>query len=189
MLRLWLDIDQRIRLRSLLDTVVRRSEPGFTKFRFQDMTQYPEKFDQWGARYDVTTQLSGLTLARFFRIVRHILEPEFGETGLWSRRRGPEIQREEGERSGERKRALLPRLWPGQRWAAGRRVAGGVFLCAPAVSAPLSGRREQCGLRSASGQCERVTPQSLGGVNGVILLCEVKQLCESVGTVQTGRID
>ena len=27
-----------------------RSEPGFTKFRFQGMTQYPEKSDQWDAR-------------------------------------------------------------------------------------------------------------------------------------------
>ena len=27
-----------------------RAESGFTKFRFQDMTQYPEKSDQWHAR-------------------------------------------------------------------------------------------------------------------------------------------
>ena len=27
-----------------------RAEPGFTKVRFQDMAQYPEKSDQWDAR-------------------------------------------------------------------------------------------------------------------------------------------
>ena len=46
------------------------------------MMQYPEKSDQLDARWDVTPQLSGIPLVGFFRILRHILEPEFGETGL-----------------------------------------------------------------------------------------------------------
>ena len=44
--------------------------------------QYPEKSDQWNARYDMASQLSGITLVGFFRLLRHILEPEFGETGI-----------------------------------------------------------------------------------------------------------
>ena len=61
-----------------------RSESGFTKFRFQDMTQYPEKSNQWHARLDMTSELSGIPLVGFLRDLRHILEPEFGETGLRS---------------------------------------------------------------------------------------------------------
>ena len=49
------------------------------------MTQYPEKSNQWDARFDVMSQLSGIPLDRFFRILSHIVKPEFGETGLWKR--------------------------------------------------------------------------------------------------------
>ena len=60
------------------------AESGFTKFMFQDRKQYPEKADQWHVREDMTSELSGIPLVRFFRILHHILEPEFGETGLRS---------------------------------------------------------------------------------------------------------
>ena len=55
---------------------------GFTKLGFQDMMQYPEKSDQWNARYDMTSQLSGIPLVGLSRVLRHILEPEIGGTGL-----------------------------------------------------------------------------------------------------------
>ena len=58
------------------------AESGFTKFRFQAMTQYPEKSDQSDARLDVTSQLSGIPLVRFFRILHHSLKPEFVEARL-----------------------------------------------------------------------------------------------------------
>ena len=32
---------------------------------------------------DMTSELSGIPLVRFFRTLHHILEPEFGETRLW----------------------------------------------------------------------------------------------------------
>ena len=46
------------------------------------MTQYPEKCNQWDAREDVTSQLLAIPLVGFFRILRYILEPEFGEARL-----------------------------------------------------------------------------------------------------------
>ena len=51
----------------------------FTKFSFQDMTQNPT-----AGIADVTSQQSGIPLVGCFRILHHILEPELGETGLWS---------------------------------------------------------------------------------------------------------
>ena len=63
-----------------------RPESGFTKFRFQAMTQYPEKSDQCMAcqiRYGVRAiwlPIGWMFQDIFFR--RHIIEPETGETGL-----------------------------------------------------------------------------------------------------------
>ena len=37
---------------------------------------------QWHARYDVMSELSDIPLVRFFRILHHIIDAEFGETGL-----------------------------------------------------------------------------------------------------------
>ena len=44
------------------------------------MTPNPEKSSQWDARWLSRHILSGIPLVGFFRILRHILNPEFGET-------------------------------------------------------------------------------------------------------------
>ena len=60
------------------------SESSFTKFRLQDMMQYPEKSDQWAAILDMTSELFCFPLVGFFRILQNIIKPESGETRLWS---------------------------------------------------------------------------------------------------------
>ena len=57
------------------------TESGFTKYRFQDMMQYPEKSHQCHARYDVRAIWH--PLGRIFQDIESYLEPEFGETRLW----------------------------------------------------------------------------------------------------------
>ena len=64
---------------------VGKTKSGFTNFRFQDMTQQPEKSDQGDARKLWRHILSGTPLVGFFRILRRILKPKSGETRLRSR--------------------------------------------------------------------------------------------------------